>query len=77
MSSKRDKFAQELVADLVARILHVVEYEHNRTVREQTCIMIASDAKLFETTVANFGTVERCNKDTAACNRIRALTFGL
>jgi len=39
--------------------------------------MMASDTKLFVMIAANFGTVERCNRDTAACNRMRALTFGL
>jgi hypothetical protein len=53
------------------------EYERNRTVSGQTCIIMASETKLFDTKVANFGTVERCSIDTAACNRMRALTLGL
>ena len=53
------------------------EHGHNRTVSHHTCIIMASETKLFDTKVANFGTVERCSNDTAACNRIRALTFGL
>ena len=75
-----DELLQELQADLVTGILKKGYLERaitSLTIAPHTCIFNANNTKLDDKKLAYFSTVERWRSDSAACNRIRALTLGL